>query len=57
VNRYALQRWVYAEHFDRIDDAIAREKAVKKWRREWKIELIEKANPDWLDWYDHLIGA
>jgi putative endonuclease len=57
VQRYAAHRLVYAEHFERIEDAIAREKAVKKWRRAWKIELIEKANPDWLDWYKHLIGA
>jgi len=32
-------------------------KAIKKWRREGKIELIEKANRDWLDLYDHLIGT
>ncbi|MEC8178856.1 MAG: GIY-YIG nuclease family protein [Pseudomonadota bacterium] len=49
VRRYDLNRLVYAEHHDRIEDAIPREKAMKKWRREWKIRLIEEQNPDWLD--------
>ncbi len=56
VKRYGLLRLVYVEQYPTIDEAIAREKAIKKWRRAWKIELIEKANPDWLDMYDHLIG-
>jgi len=56
VKKYRLERLVYAEFYERIEDAIAREKAIKKWRRAWKIELIEKANPDWLDLYDSLIG-
>ena len=56
VKRYDLFRLVYAEHYERIDEAIAREKAIKKWRRAWKIELIEKANPEWLDLYNSLIG-
>jgi putative endonuclease len=49
VRKYELFRLVYAEPWERIDEAIAREKAIKKWRREWKIELIERANPDWED--------
>jgi putative endonuclease len=40
---------VFVEPADRIEDAIAREKAIKKWRRAWKIELIEKGNPEWRD--------
>jgi putative endonuclease len=56
VKRYGLLRLVYAEQHERIDDAIAREKAIKKWRRAWKIELIESANPDWLDLNDTIIG-
>ncbi|HUE80211.1 MAG TPA: GIY-YIG nuclease family protein [Sphingomicrobium sp.] len=47
--RYGLTRLVYAEQAPTIGDAIAREKAMKKWRRAWKIELIEQANPDWDD--------
>lgn len=47
--RYGAVRLVwYEEHFD-IRDAIQREKSLKRWRRQWKIELIEKANPDWND--------
>lgn len=45
-------RLVYAERHEDIGDAIAREKLVKKWRRAWKFELIEKDNPDWLDLWD-----
>jgi len=53
--RYGLTRLVYAEEAPTIEDAIAREKALKKWNRAWKIELIESANPDWLDLYEHII--
>ena len=52
--KYGVDRLVHVEHFERIEDAIAREKAVKKWRRDWKIELIEKANPDWRDLFDEI---
>ncbi|MFA6279249.1 MAG: GIY-YIG nuclease family protein [Bdellovibrionales bacterium] len=45
--RYGVDRLVYVESFDDIATAIVREKAMKKWRRAWKIELIEKANPEW----------
>ena len=55
TSKYGLRRFVYCENFDRIEDAIAREKAIKKWRRAWKIELIETMNPDWNDLYDKLI--
>ena len=40
---------MWFESFDAIEPAIAREKAIKKWRRAWKIGLIEKDNPDWDD--------
>jgi len=46
---YGATRLVYAETFVRIDDAIFREKQLKKWRRSWKIDLIEGSNPEWLD--------
>ena len=52
--RYGLTRLVYAEQAPTIEEAIAREKAIKKWNRAWKIELIERANPDWLDLWDTL---
>ncbi|MEH6683134.1 MAG: GIY-YIG nuclease family protein [Qipengyuania sp.] len=50
--RYGLTRLVYAEEHDSIEDAIAREKAMKAWKRAWKIELIEGANPGWDDLFD-----
>ena len=50
--QYGLTRLVYAEQAPTIEEAIAREKAMKKWRRAWKIDLIEQANPDWLDLYE-----
>ena len=53
--RYDLKRLVWAERFDRIGDAIANEKRVKRWRRQWKIELVERANPEWDDLFDTLI--
>ena len=50
--RYSLKRLVYAEQASTIEEAIAREKAIKKWKRAWKIELIEQANPDWDDLFE-----
>jgi putative endonuclease len=56
TKRYEVHRLVYAEEYPTIAEAIAREKALKKWRRDWKIELVEKANPDWDDLFDRLNG-
>ena len=50
--KYGVDRLVWYETYERIDEAIAREKALKKWRRDWKIRLIEEMNPDWSDLYD-----
>ena len=50
--RYGLTRLVHAEEAPTIEEAIAREKAIKKWNRAWKIELIGQANPDWLDLFE-----
>ena len=55
-SKYKLTRFVYRENYNRIEDAIGREKAIKKWRRAWKIELIETMNPDWDDLYDRING-
>lgn len=53
TKRYRVTCLVHLEPFGDIHDAIACEKALKKWRRAWKIELIETGNPDWRDlWYD-----
>jgi len=56
VKRYGLGRIVYTDWHDEIETAILQEKAIKKWRRQWKIDLIEEANPDWAD-LTHLINA
>ncbi len=54
--RYGLTRLVWAERCDSIDAAIAHEKRVKRWRREWKFALVEKANSDWDDLFDQLLA-
>jgi len=53
-HRHCLIHLVYIERHDRIEDAIAREKAIKAWKREWKLNLIGKANPDWRDLFDEI---
>jgi putative endonuclease len=49
TRKYRLHRLVYFEFHATFSDAILREKALKRWRREWKIALIESANPSWRD--------
>jgi len=44
----------YYEIHDNIENAIQREKHVKNWQRKWRLELLEKNNPDWLDLYDEI---
>jgi putative endonuclease len=53
--RYGLTRLVYAGEAPTIYEANAREKTIKKWNRAWKIDLIERANPDWDDLWDHIL--
>ena len=55
TKRYGLKRLVYMERYEEIEEAIAREKQLKNWKREWKIDLIVTANPEWLDLYDTLL--
>ncbi len=52
---YGVDRLVYFEVFDSIDEAITREKRLKKWQRDWKIDLIERENPLWDDLYKELV--
>jgi putative endonuclease len=54
VKKYSVHLLVYVETFASPRDAIAREKQLKNWRREWKIQLIERENPDWRD-LSHLV--
>jgi putative endonuclease len=53
--RYGLLRLVWAEHGEDIVTCIEHEKRLKRWRRDWKFTLIERANPDWRDMSDGLI--
>ena len=54
TQRYRVKRLVYFEAHDSIDEAILREKRLKRWRRQWKLELIEQANPQWRDLWDEI---
>jgi putative endonuclease len=54
TSRYGVDRLVWFETHVSAREAIAREKRIKEWRRAWKIELIEAANPDWNDLYPSL---
>jgi len=47
-----VKNLVYFEIHDNAESAITREKQIKKWKRAWKIRLIEEKNPDWKDLYD-----
>ena len=53
---YGVHLLVYIEFHDTMDEAIKREKQIKRWRRAWKIELIETGNADWRDLYSELSG-
>jgi putative endonuclease len=47
VRKYSVHRLVYVETYEQAEEAIAREKQLKKWNRDWKIQLIEKDNLEW----------
>jgi putative endonuclease len=54
TSRYEVVRLVWFETYDDPTSAIAREKQIKKWRRDWKVALIEEENPNWVDLYDSI---
>jgi len=56
TQKYKVNHLVYFEQFSSPQEAITREKRLKKWKRAWKIELIEKENPDWKDLYRSLLS-
>lgn len=56
TEKYDVSLLVWFEQHETMESAIAREKAIKEWKRAWKIALIEKANPDWSDLYETLLG-
>ena len=55
TKKYKIHLLVYYELFNNVNEAITREKQLKKWNRKWKMKLIEKVNPQWKDLYDDLM--
>ena len=55
VKAHGVYRLVHVEAYDRVEEAIAREKQLKRWKRDWKIELIERENLEWRDLSDLLV--
>ena len=55
TEKYHVDRLVYYEIFEDIESAKTREKQMKKWERDWKVNLINKLNPEWNDLYSNLI--
>ena len=53
---HCIDRLVWYEQHRYIDQAILREKRIKRWRREWKFALVEATNPQWLDLYGELVA-
>lgn len=51
TSKYHVNKLVYFEMTSDVNSAIKREKQIKKWNRQWKINLIEKSNPEWKDLY------
>jgi putative endonuclease len=55
TSKYGVHMLVWFEEHGDVNDAIVREKRLKKWQRAWKIELIEKMNPEWKDLFPEII--
>ena len=55
TSKYAVKMLVYFEVHETAESAITREKQIKKWNRAWKLNLMEKHNPDWRDLYDRFV--
>ena len=55
TKKYAVGKLVYIQKFYDINEAIYYEKCLKKWRRGWKLKLIEESNPQWVDLYDFVL--
>ncbi|SDX63312.1 putative endonuclease [Lysobacter enzymogenes] len=57
TERYDVTRLVWYELHETMESAIAHEKRLKKWKREWKIDLIEQTNPDWRDLWQDIVST
>jgi len=56
TKRYRVHSLVWFEQHEGMESAILREKAIKEWKRAWKVQLVEEFNPKWQDLYDTLLG-
>jgi len=56
TKRYGVHTLVWYELHEEMPSAIAREKAMKEWKRRWKLDLIERDNPEWRDLYENVLG-
>ncbi len=56
TQEYDVKKLIYIEQYQYVDKAITREKRLKNWKREWKVDLIEERNPDWNDLYESIFG-
>ena len=54
TEKYGVTKLVYYEHFTEVSQALTRDKNIKKWKRDWKLKLIEEFNPEWKDLYKEL---
>ncbi|MEQ1576372.1 MAG: GIY-YIG nuclease family protein [Hyphomicrobium sp.] len=57
TKKYAVHTLVYFEMHDTMDQAILRETQIKKWKRAWKVRLIQDMNPEWHDLFDERWGS
>ena len=57
TQKYSVHTLVYFEQCDDMETAILREKQLKRWNREWKVNLIEKQNPQWFDLWSSIAGG
>ena len=55
TRRYGVHNLVWYEQHPTMHSAYWRERAIKEWQRAWKVQLIEEANPDWLDLYESIL--
>ena len=56
TRKYNVKTLVYYEVHENAESALTREKNIKRWRRSWKLDLIEKSNPGWRDLYEDILG-
>ena len=56
TRKYSVKTLVYYEVHENAESALTREKKIKRWRRSWKLDLIENSNPAWRDLYEDILG-